>query len=191
MKNFLKSNKGKFGYIERQRKKEILKTLIMFGLSVAIYAAGYITTGTNKNLFTLVAILGCLPSSKSAVSMIMFIRAKGCSEKLYKKIEEHSNGLAQLYDLVLTSYNYTFELSHIVYRGNNLIGITENPKCRISEAEKHILTMSAQDGIKDITVKIFTDPAKYIARMEQLQELESEEGSKTEAVLSLMKVLSI
>ena len=191
MKNIFKSTKGEFDYITRQRKIEIIKTVIMLGLSVAIYIAGYITTGSNKNLMTIVAILGCLPASKSAVNMIMFIRAKGCTQKLHEQIEPHSEGLSQLYDVVLTSYERTYEISQMVYKANNLIGITENPKCKVPEAEKHILTMSAQDGIKDITVKIFTDPVKYLNRIDQLRELEGEEGNKTEAVLSLMKTISI
>lgn len=191
MKNFLKNNKGEYGYISRQRIKEILKTLIMFLLSVAIYFIGYKTTGSNKNLLTVIAILGCLPASKSAVNMIMFLRAKGCSEQLYHKITAKSEGLPQLFDNVLTSYKHTFEISHFAYRGNNLIGITENPKCNIAEAEKHIETMCIQDGIKDITIKIFTDSSKYLNRLEQLCELEAESGHKTEAVLALMKVLSI
>ena len=191
MKNFLKSNKGEYGYISDQRKKEIIKTLLLFALCASIYITGYITTGSNKNLLTIVAILGCLPASKSAVSMIMFIKSKGCTEELHRKIAAKSKGLPQLYDNVLTSYQNTFEISHFAYRGNNLIGITENPKCKVAEAEKHVLTMCAQDGIKEITVKIFNDPAKYLSRLEQLCELENEDGAKTEAVLALIKVLSI
>ena len=59
----------------------------MFGISLAIYLAGYLTVHSNKNLLTIVAVLGCLPASKSAVSMIMFLRAKGCSEALKAKID--------------------------------------------------------------------------------------------------------
>lgn len=46
--------KGQYGYIKSQRKIEIIKTLSLFLLSLAIYLGGYITTGTNKT---------CSPSS--------------------------------------------------------------------------------------------------------------------------------
>lgn len=84
--------KGQYGYIKSQRKMEIIKTVSLFLLSLAIYLCGYWTTGTNKNLLTVVAILGCLPASKCAVNMIMFIRAKGCSEELYQKINPPYRG---------------------------------------------------------------------------------------------------
>ena len=77
-----KNKKGTYGYIGKQRRWEIIKTLLMFGISIALYTAGYIATKSNKNLLTLVAVLGCLPASKSAVNMIMFLKAKGCSAKL-------------------------------------------------------------------------------------------------------------
>ena len=57
--------KGRPGYLDSQKKKEILKTAMMFGLVIAIMATGYLTTHTKKNLLTVVAVLGCLPAGKS------------------------------------------------------------------------------------------------------------------------------
>ena len=63
--------KGCYGYLTRQKKKEIIKTVLFFALSLSVFAIGYATTGTKKNLLTIVAMLGFLPASKSMVSMIM------------------------------------------------------------------------------------------------------------------------
>lgn len=123
-----KTKKGDYGYLKHQRKLEIAKTAVLFCLSLAVYLSGLLTTGTNKNLLTIVAVLGCLPASRSAVGMIMFLRAKGCSEELHERILPHAQGLPQLYDVVLTSYDATFELVHLVFKGNSLIGLTVNPK---------------------------------------------------------------
>lgn len=182
--------KGQYGYIKSQRKIEIIKTLSLFLLSLAIYLGGYITTGTNKNLLTIVAILGCLPASKCAVNMIMFLRARGCSEELYQKVSAHTGTLPCLYDSVLTSYESTFEIPHMVFRGNNLIGIAVNPKCKTAACEKHLQTMCAQNSIRDVNIKIFQDIPKYLNRLDQLREL-SGEDTRTEAVLSLVKAISI
>ena len=67
---------------------EILKTILYFGLSGAVFAAGYFTTGTKTNLLTIVAVLGCLPASKSMVSMIMYLRAGVCSKQCYEAVRE-------------------------------------------------------------------------------------------------------
>ena len=72
----MKITKGCFGYLEAQRKKEIIRTIFYFALSAAIFVMGYVTTGTKMNLLTVVAVCGCLPASKSMVSMIMYIIAR-------------------------------------------------------------------------------------------------------------------
>ena len=167
--------KGQYGYIKSQRKMEIIKTVSLFLLSLAIYLCGYWTTGTNKNLLTVVAILGCLPASKCAVNMIMFIRAKGCSEELYQKINPHDS---------------TFEIPHMVFRGNNLVGIAVNPKCKTAACEKHLQNMCSQNNIKDVNIKIFQDIPKYLNRLDQLGELSCED-TQTEAVLALVKAISL
>ena len=107
-----KKKKGEYGYIASQRKWEIAKTAFLFALSLAIYLTGYISTGTNKNLLSIVAVLGCLPASMCAVNMILFLRAKGCPDSLHDEISAHSEGLSQLYDCVFTSYERTYELPY-------------------------------------------------------------------------------
>ena len=79
MKN--KIQKGCFGYLSYKKKFSTIMTIGMFALSLAIYLMGYITTKSNANLLTVVAVLGCLPASKSAVSMIMYLKAKGASKE--------------------------------------------------------------------------------------------------------------
>lgn len=183
-------HKGEYGYLRHQRKLEIAKTAVLFGLSLAVYLAGYITTGTNKNLLTIVAVLGCLPASRSAVSMIMFLRAKGCSAELHQKLLLHAEGLPQLYDVVLTSYDATFEIVHMVFKGNSLIGLAVDPKCKTDACEKHLKEMMAKDAIKDVRVKIFQDVPKYLNRLDQLRELSVEDTLK-DAVFSLIRAISI
>lgn len=185
-----KKKKGEYGYIANQRKWEIAKTAFLFALSLAIYLTGYISTGTNKNLLSIVAVLGCLPASMCAVNMILFLRAKGCPASLHDEISAHSEGLSQLYDCVFTSYERTYELPHLVFGQNALIGIAVNPKCKIPECEKHLQSMLQKGGIKDVTVKVFQDVPKYLKRLDQLQELGGEDPL-TDAVFSLLKAISI
>ena len=54
--------KGNFGYIRAKRLSVLIKTAIFFGISLSLFAAGYITTGKKENLLTIVAVLGCLPA---------------------------------------------------------------------------------------------------------------------------------
>ncbi len=188
----LKNKKGTYGYMEKQRMREILKTVLMFGISISLYVAGYIATKSNKNLLTLAAVLGCLPASKSAVSMIMFLKAKGCSPGMKEEIGEKAAGLCQRYDLYLTSYARNFQISHIVMKGKNLIGITEQEKFEEAACYEHLKSMFSQNGFHDITVKIFREKTKYLERVGALRESAMEDDREyDEKVLRLLENLSL
>ena len=186
------NKKGTYGYIDRQRRWEIIKTLVMFGISTALYVAGYVATKTNKNLLTLAAVLGCLPASKSAVNMIMFFRAKGCSSEMKAAIGERAVGLAERYDLYLTSYAKNFQISHLVMKGKTMVGIKEQDGFEETACYQHLKTLFGQNGFHDITVKIFHDRGKYLERLKSLQESEMDDNREyDEKVLELMENLSL
>ena len=71
MKQTAKEKKGYFGYVRHERKKRLLITLGLFALPLVLFLTGYLTTHTTKNLFTVVAVVGCLPACKSLVGLIM------------------------------------------------------------------------------------------------------------------------
>lgn len=181
--------KGKYGYMQYQKKFTMIRSITYFGLSLAIYILGRISTGTNANLLSIVAVLGCLPSSKSLVNAIMFLRAKECSEALHEKIEPAVGDLDGGYDFLLTSYSANFALSHVVIRGNNLCGITEDPKCDVAKAQQHLDDLFRQNAFKGMTFKIFTEAGKYTERLQQLQKLEK--SGQEDEMLQLVENISL
>lgn len=183
-----KHTKGDYLYMQSKKKTEILKTVLFFGISAALYLAGYLTTGSNKNYLTIVAILGCLPASKSAVSMIMYLKAKGCSEKIYKLISKKLGEKAGAYNLYFTSYDKNYDMSHVFVKGMTIIGFTENPKVSESGFEEHIKTVLNRDAIKGVNVKAYKDLDKYLTRIEQMQSLENEKSREEDILKTLFAV---
>ena len=165
--------KGTYGYIAFQRKVEIAKTIIMLALSFGLYNLGIYSTGSNKNLLTLFAVLGCLPMAKFCVNAIMFIRAKGCSEELYNKLEA-KNLSADFYDLYFTAFKKNYQVSALTYKRKSLIGVSEDENIDIAEAEAHLKAILENAGAKDATVKIFKDTDKFIDRLSELSSLEED-----------------
>ena len=98
----MKITKGMSGYIRSQKKKRILITILLFGISIAVFLAGYLTTHTRNNLLTIVAILGCLPAARSAVSMILLLPYRSLEEEKVKAVREAAPGNVLVFDLVLT-----------------------------------------------------------------------------------------
>lgn len=180
------SAKGSENYLNTQKKYEIIRTLLYFGISAALFIAGYLQTESRLNLLTVVAVLGCLPASKSAVSAIMFLRFQSCAPEHAEKIKEHSAGLAVLYDCVFTSYKKNFRVSHIAVRGNTVCGYSEDADFSENDFYTHINNLLKLDGHKETTVKIFVSLPKYLERLDQMKALE-EEPAATMAVLETLK----
>lgn len=178
--------KGTRNYLNTQKKYEIIRTLLYFGISISLFVAGYIQTGRKTNLLTVVAVLGCLPASKSAVNAIMFLRFKSCGTDAAAEIGKHCQGICCLYDMVFTSYQKNYVVSHLAVRGNTVCGYSERPDFAEKEFYKHIDHILKMDGLKDVTVKVFTDLKKYTDRLEQMKDLEADEG-RTEAVANTLK----
>ena len=183
--------KGSYGYIANHRRVALVRTLLYFAVSIGLYVMGYVTTGSNRNLLTVVAVLGCLPACKSLVNLILFLRAAGCSETLKNKVMSFDRELRTFYDLYFTSYQKNFAISHMTLQGNMLCGIAEKTGTDCNEAERHIEQMLSQEGIKNVTVKIYSDPGKYVDRLSQIAELNTETHKNQEQIIRLLYAISI
>ena len=163
------SVKGTRNYLNTQKKYEIVRTILYFAISLSLFAAGYIQTGRRANLLSIVAVLGCLPASKSAVGAIMFLRFRSCAEETSAEIERHTQGLVCLYDMV---FGYA--------EGEGAFG----------EADfyTHIGDILKADGHKNVTVKIFTNLTKYTERLDQMKRPEPEDGLTRSVVATLKSV---
>lgn len=179
------SVKGTENYLNTQKKYEVLRTVLYFAVSAALFVGGWVQTGSRLNLLTVVAVLGCLPASKSAVSAVMFLRFRGCSPEAAAEINKHTEGLAVLYDCVFTSYSKNYPISHLAVRGGTVCGFAEADFDE-NAFYKHIQDILRLDGRKDVTVKIFRSLSKYAERLEQMKEL-AEEPAKTTAVIETLK----
>lgn len=179
---FRKSVKGDYKYLYNKKIKVIVLTLLYFAVALGIFAIGYITTGTKRNLLTIVAVLGLLPASKSAVSMIMYIMSRGCSETLYSKIEANKGKALVMYDMYFTSYSKNFALSAMVVLNSVVIAVTEDAKCDINEATKHLSTMLGQAGYKTSAITITNDADKFISMLTNINEIDDEVNEKDESI---------
>ncbi len=168
--------KGTKNYINSQKKYELIRTLIYFFIPLSLFIAGYVTTKTKVNLLTIVAVVGVLPACKSLVGAIMFLKHHSLSKENAEIIEAVKHELPELYDMVFTTYDKTHVVGHMVIAGNTVCGFSEDKNFKEKEFQTHIQNVLKTDGHKNITVKIFTDINKYTERLEQLKDLEMDDG---------------
>lgn len=183
--------KGSYGYLQNRKLYTVLRTLLYFTISMILYCGGYVTTGSNRNLLTIVAVLGCLPACKSLINFILFFRAKGCSESLRNVLCAYDEKLTVFYDLYFTSYQKNFSISHMALKGGILCGITEDPSCDTQEAQAHLEKMLTQEGIKNVTVNIFSQGDQYIDRLSRLVKMDIDEHQQKEGIIGLLYSVSI
>ncbi|MDE7415304.1 MAG: hypothetical protein K2N44_03165 [Lachnospiraceae bacterium] len=187
--NIPRQKKGDFAFPSYERKRVIIRTAAYFLISAAVFLLGYFSTGKKENLLTIVAVLGMLPSSKSLVSVVMYFKIPKFSETVYQEIARQEGDVPVIYSLYLTSYRSNFPMNCFAVRGNNLIGYTEFPSCDASACEAHIQGILKQNSIKNITIKIFHEKARFIERLNQLQALEA--GKKESEILTLLCDISL
>lgn len=181
--------KGERNYLSNQRTYEIIRTVLLFALSAAVYLIGFLTTHTNKNLLTIVAVLGVLPAAKSAVNMIMFIRFKSGNPAFATEAEKLSETLVNAFDLVFTSYEKNYPTAHLAVKSGSVICFTEKADLNEENFSKHISTYLKAENYKDITVKVFKDKDKYIERLKALSELK--DSGNEEGIMNVLKSISL
>ncbi len=176
----MRAVKGNFGYLKAKRFQVLIRTILYFAIALALFIAGYVTTGTRKNLLTVVAVLGCLPACKSMVQLIMLFRAKGCSEEDHRILARLEGRLVGMYDLYFTSYQKNFAVSHMVVDGKVILGYGKKGECDLKACEEHLQTMLKQGGFKDITLKLSDDLEKYGKQLENLNQMEGQGNPEKE-----------
>lgn len=182
--------KGTRNYIDTQKIYELVRTIIYFLLPLGLFITGLVTTKSRANLLTVVAVVGCLPACKSLVSTIMYFRYKSCKKANSDVIEKHIGSLSGLYDMIFTSYKVNFEVAHLVVCGNIICGYSESINFAEKDFSAHIEELLKMDGHKNYTIKIFTDLKKYTDRLDQLNELETE-NKNINAVLQTLKSVTL
>ncbi len=174
--------KGDYGYIAYRKKMGIIRTSACLGAVLLIFFIGLIHFGNTKNGFSIIAALGCLPTGWSAVNLIMFLKARACSEKAYSEIEKCRGGLLIRYDEVITSYDKNYNVSASTVLDKNICCLTEDKEVDVSDIEKHIKKMMAQNGYSSYSIKVFDNIDRFCERLNQLERLRSEKGIDPKAI---------
>lgn len=162
-----KVKKGDYGYISYEKKKRILITVVAFAIPLVIYLTGLWQTGTKKNLFTFVAIMGCLPAAKCAVSMILICLQKSMAFEVYTQIKEHVRDMTVIYEATVSSYEKNLSMPCIVITGLHVVCYCDDPKADAAFAEKHIKKILQGNSYR-ANVKVFKELKPFLKRLDEL-----------------------
>ena len=186
----MKITKGMPGYIKDQKKKRILITILLFGISIAVFLTGYLTTHTRNNLLTIVAILGCLPAARSAVGMIMLLPYRSFEEEKVREVETAAAGILSAYDMVLTSSEKVMPVDVLLISRHLICGYVSRTKVPPAEVEAYLTRILKESHYDKVKVKIFTDYDSFLKRAESFGETKQKsEGQPDRAVREMRRLI--
>ncbi|MCR4923603.1 MAG: hypothetical protein K5931_06290 [Lachnospiraceae bacterium] len=187
--NFLKKPiKGKQFYIRDSRRMAIVRTALMFLLAVGIYLLGYLTLKTTKSVWSVFAVLSLLPASKSAVNLIMFLRAKKIPEDFYKKVEKQGGDSDIMYDLIFTTYEKTYQVDALLCKCKNIIAYSQTDNKSISDLEAYIKKNILKDT--SFSLKIYNQEEAFLKRAgDMCLNLKKEKDDNSELFDSIRAVI--
>jgi hypothetical protein len=114
----VKINKGEFGYVQSQKKIRVIRTAAAFAFDFAIFFVGlYLNHGDRRNIYSILAAVGCIPAAMSLVSAVMICLRKPMREDLYREISGHAGDLTVLYELFLTTQDRNLFLDAVIVCG--------------------------------------------------------------------------
>ena len=192
-KDLYKMKRGSFGYLQAAKKASLIKSCLMLATVLIIFFAAYFYFHTKKNVFSILAAVGALPTGRSIVGTVMFMRAKSAS----LKVKEAADQAAELpegcsgYDLYLTAYERAYSVSHLTVVDGIVAGITEDEKTDCALCEKHLRDMLRKDRHPGYEVHIYRDLDKYVKEIERLSGLESESLQEDREVMNMILMISL
>ena len=166
-----KAERGKPGYVASLKKKYLVTTLIEFAIVIAILVVGIMQTGSRLNVFTVVAILGCLPACKNLVEFIVVAPHKGIELSKYEEIEEKAPAIIKIYDLVVAGQAKLMQLDVVAISGSTVIGFASSEKTDEVKLAEYFKKLFEAGGYDKITVKIFHDYKAFLARAEGMNSI--------------------
>ena len=171
--------KGEFGYFSSEKKKRILITAVMLGVPLFIFATAWIYFKSRLTIWTVIAVVGCLPGCKSLVSLIMILMRRPMDQKLYQTIHAHQGNLVMAYEMYMTFYEKSAYIDAIAVCGNTVVGYSSDPRIdtdfMASEAQK----LLQKNGYR-VDIKILRELKPFLERLDSMNEHREslEEGIK-------------
>ena len=183
----MKKKKGQYGYIKYKKTSNLLITIAEFSVVIILLLVGYFTTGSNKNVFTVIAILGCLPAAKALVSFIVMIPYKSLPKEVKEEIKEKSQHVGLIYDLILTDKDKIMPVDAIAISGSTVCGYATNPKTDLERVTKDIKEVISNNGISGVTVKVFHEFKPFMTRVEGLSNIKAVDKSDTRELENIIR----
>ena len=171
----MKLHKGTAGYISAKKRQLAYIIGAVAVIAILLLMAGYFVYGTRENIFSVLAVIICIPVCRTLVNLIMLIPHHTTSERMELELSGVTEDLTVLYDLLVTSEKKAMQIDALVISPTTICGYTSSPQTDTEGAARHIKHMLEKNKIEKITVKIFKDYKAFKSRAEGMENIVSVE----------------
>ena len=169
VKTMQKASKGRFGYFRYERMRRLLLTIITVLLPAAVFVAGIIVYGTEKNLLTVISLVLVIPFAMAFVSLVMVYTHSSIPEEEYREIEEHAGTLTMAYELYVTHETASTMVDAFAICGNTVVGLVTEKKGDPKFTADYIKKVLRSNGIGS-SVTLMTDRRHFLERLDSMNE---------------------
>jgi len=182
--------KGTFGYIKKNKRRQMGLVILMFVIAVAMFITGLIVNKNDKaNLLTALAILMVLPAAKFLTLYIVMFPYKSVSKERYEKVKAKVNdNIIVMTDMVITSTQRSMNLDFILITDNQVLCLLGKAKQDVKYIEGYLAKTLSTSRADSFTVKVFTDEKKF---MECIPERDFEKSSLQEEAYRVIRTLVV
>lgn len=171
----MKLHKGTAGYISAKKRQLAYIIGAVAVIAILLLVAGYFVYGTRVNIFSVLAVIICIPVCRTLVNLIMLIPHHTTSERMELELSGVTEDLTVLYDLLVTSEKKAMQIDALVISPTTICGYTSSPQTDTEDTARHIKHMLEKNKIEKITVKIFKDYKAFKSRAEGMENIVSVE----------------
>lgn len=184
-------DKGSFNYIKRRKKRQGILSLIMFGIAFGIFLLGLCLNKFDKsNVFTILAVLFVLPSTKMLISFIILLPFHSVDRERYEEVIAAVPEDVNLFtDVVFSSTERVMMLDFLVIDHHYLICYS-GKKDSLKVMEQYL-----RDGVTkrafNFKVEAFDDFKRFKHRVSKLKLEESQKGEDYQELMEYVKSLMV
>ena len=171
----MKLHKGTAGYISAKKRQLAYIIGAVAVIAILLLMAGYFVYGTRVIIFSVLAVIICIPVCRTLVNLIMLIPHHTTSERMELELSGVTEDLTVLYDLLVTSEKKAMQIDALVISPTTICGYTSSPQTDTEDAARHIKHMLEKNKIEKITIKIFKDYKAFKSRAEGMENIVSVE----------------
>lgn len=186
----MKIKRGEHGYIKSKKRKALFGTIAIAAIAIIIFLVGFFLNDmSNRNIFTVIAVLGVLPGAKQLIAFIVTFPYKTTSVEKYEKAKNALGEGMELYsDLVITSPEKIMHLDLAVVGNKQVICLLGEGKQEIGYVRKY-LTTGVHNWGTSYKVKVVDSEKTFIGEISKVETVEVDETEQKRVKSYLLSLI--